>query len=79
MNSGSLWLFSTYTMVYFKDIYNTTEAMSISEMTTHKNYLNLTLTLLTIDWASGTGGCREYSDRRGSKDETNVDLSCCAS
>jgi len=32
-----------------------------------------------MDWASGTGGCREYSARRGSNDETNVDLSCCAS
>jgi len=43
------------------------------------NRLRLTLTLLTMDWASGTGGCREYSARRGSNDETNVDLSCCAS
>jgi hypothetical protein len=44
-----------------------------------RNKLRLTLTLLTIDWASATGGCREYSARRGNNDETNVDLSCCAS
>lgn len=44
-----------------------------------QNQFLQTLRLLTIDWASATGGCREYSARRGSKDDTNVDLSCCAS
>ena len=37
-----------------------------------------TLRVPTIDWASSTAGCRLYSCRRGSKDDKNVDLSCCA-
>uniref|UniRef100_A0A0A9CZ68 Uncharacterized protein n=1 Tax=Arundo donax TaxID=35708 RepID=A0A0A9CZ68_ARUDO len=41
--------------------------------------LNKTFKLLTIDWASRTEGWRlSYSDRRGSKEDMKVDLSCCA-
>lgn len=46
---------------------------------TEKFYLVQTLRLLTMDWASATGGWREYSARTGIKEDTNVDLSCCAS
>lgn len=37
-----------------------------------------TLRLPTIDLVSATGGCREYSARRGSTDDTKTDLSSCA-
>lgn len=36
----------------------------------------LAFKLPTIEIASGTDGCKPYSERRGSKDETYVDLSC---
>lgn len=32
-----------------------------------------------MDWASATGGGEKYSAITGTKEDTNVDLSCCAS
>lgn len=38
----------------------------------------LTLRLLTIDWASIIESWRPCSERRGTKEDTKVDLSACA-